>query len=69
MAAYLLTRVALRLGMPAVHVSRHGRPRGCWSGAGSPGPGRGGGEGDCRGGCLITRWFAGGRATALHGDI
>jgi len=25
------------------------------------GPGRGGGGGDCRGGCLIARWFAGAR--------
>ncbi len=35
LAGICLTRgVALRLGLPAVPVDRHGRPRGCWSGAG-----------------------------------
>jgi len=28
LAAYLPTWVALRVGLPAVHVGRHGRPRG-----------------------------------------
>jgi len=46
-------------GCPAVHGGRHGRPRGCWSGAGSPGPEHGGGEGNCREGCLIACEFAG----------
>ena len=62
--------VALRLGLLRCHGAGTavGVTFELWL-AQVTGPGRGGVGSDCREGCLIACWFAGGRATALHSDI
>jgi len=62
LAAYLPTRVAaLRMGLPAALPGAGTVAGAGLLGCGSPGRERGGGRGNCRGGCLIARRFAGAR--------